>query len=82
LTIKKRTCYEDVVVNKPIVFRQFDGLRLGEGGDFTTNFFTKHAFQIYKKLSYEARNRHFCQTAVSGWAFVSQLKLPLKNFHQ
>jgi hypothetical protein len=25
LTIKKRTCYEDVVVNKPIVFRQFDG---------------------------------------------------------
>jgi hypothetical protein len=34
LTIKKRTCYEDVVVNKPIVFRQFDGLQLQEVGDF------------------------------------------------
>jgi len=33
---------------------------------FTTNFFTKYAFQIYAKLSYEALNRHFCQTAVTG----------------
>jgi hypothetical protein len=50
-------------------------LRLGEGGDFTTNVHTKHTLQIYEKLSYEALNRHFCQTAVSGWAslfFVCQ----------
>lgn len=39
-------------------------LRLGEGGDFTTNVHTKHTLQIYEKLSYEALNRHFCQTAV------------------
>ena len=37
---------------------------------FSTNLLTKHAFQIYEKLSYEARNRHFCQTAVMCWAFV------------
>ena len=42
--------------------------RLGEGGDFTTNVHTKHTLQIYDKLSYEELNRHFCQTAVSGWA--------------
>jgi hypothetical protein len=35
---------------------------------FTTNVHTKHTLQIYEKLSYEALNRHFCQTAVSGWA--------------
>ena len=45
-----------------------NGLRLGEGGDLTTNVHTKHTLQIYEKLSYEALNRHFCQTAVSGWA--------------
>ena len=28
------------------------------------NFHTKHTLQIYDKLSYEALNRHFCQTAV------------------
>jgi len=43
-------------------------LRLGDGGDLTTNVHTKHTLQIYEKLSYEALNRHFCQTAVSGWA--------------
>jgi hypothetical protein len=36
LTIKKRTCYEDVVVNKPIVFRQFDVLRLRAVPTFNT----------------------------------------------
>jgi len=46
----------------------YNGLRLGEGGDLTTNVHTKHTLQIYEKLSYEALNRHFCQTAVSGWA--------------
>jgi len=40
--------------------------RLGEGGDFTTNVHTKHTLQFYEKLSYEAQNRHFCQTAVTG----------------
>jgi hypothetical protein len=30
----------------------------------TTNVHTKHTLQIYEKLSYEALNRHFCQTAV------------------
>ena len=45
-------------------------LRLGEGGDLTTNVHTKHTLQIYEKLSYEALNRHFCQTAVP----VAQLK--------
>ncbi|MFY9307612.1 MAG: hypothetical protein WAQ28_01050, partial [Bacteroidia bacterium] len=39
-------------------------MRLGEGGDLTTNVHTKHTLQIYEKLSYEALNRHFCQTAV------------------
>ena len=42
----------------------YNVLRLGEGGDFTTNVHTKHTLQIYEKLSYEALNRHFCQTAV------------------
>jgi len=45
-------------------------LRLGEGGDFTTNVHTKHTLQIYEKLSYEALNRHFCQTAVISWPSV------------
>ena len=31
---------------------------------YTTIVHTKHTLQIYEKLSYEARNRHFCQTAV------------------
>ena len=44
--------------------------RLGEGGDLTTNVHTKHALQIYEKLSYEALNRHFCQTAVISWPSV------------
>jgi hypothetical protein len=37
---------------------------------FTTNFDTKHTLQIYEKLSYEALNRHFCQTAVISWPSV------------
>jgi hypothetical protein len=41
-----------------------NGLWRGDGGDFTTNVHTKHTLQIYGKLSYEALNRHFCQTAV------------------
>ena len=45
-------------------------LRLGEGGDFTTNVHTKHTLQIYEKLSYEVLNRHFCQTAVISWPSV------------
>jgi hypothetical protein len=45
-------------------------LRLGEGGDFTTELHTKHTLQIYEKLSYEALNRHFCQTAVISWPSV------------
>ena len=36
----------------------------------STNFHTKHAVQIYEKLSYEARNRHFCQGAVTCWRSV------------
>jgi hypothetical protein len=52
----------------PIESHTNDVLRLGEGGDLTTNVHTKHTLQIYEKLSYEALNRHFCQTAVSGWA--------------
>ncbi len=43
-------------------------LRLGEGGVFITNFHMKYTLQIYEKLSNEALNRHFCQTAVIGWA--------------
>jgi hypothetical protein len=39
-------------------------LRLGEGGVLPLNFNMKHTLQIYEKLSYEAQNRHFCQTAV------------------
>ncbi|MBK7243529.1 MAG: hypothetical protein IPH98_06665 [Saprospiraceae bacterium] len=52
-------------------------LRLGEGGDFTTNFHTKHAVQIYEKLSYEARNRHFCQGAVTCWRSVHRVDASL-----
>ena len=37
---------------------------LGEGGGFTAELDTKHTLQIYEKLSYEALNRHFCQTRV------------------
>ena len=39
---------------------------------FTANVHSKHALQIYEKLSYEALNRHFCQTAVMGWASLSR----------
>ena len=39
---------------------------------FTTNVDTKHTLQIYEKLSYEALNRHFCQTAVISWPSVSR----------
>ena len=38
---------------------------------FTTKLHTKNTLQIYEKLSYEARNRHFCQTAVTCWASLS-----------
>ena len=47
-----------------------NGLRLGEGGYFTTELHTEHTLQIYEKLSYEALNRHFCQTAVISWPSV------------
>jgi len=50
----------------------YNVLRLGEGGDFTTNVHTKHTLQIYEKLSYEVLNRHFCQTAVISWPSVSR----------
>jgi hypothetical protein len=40
---------------------------------FTTNVDTKHTLQIYEKLSYEALNRHFCQTAVISWPSVHRL---------
>jgi hypothetical protein len=40
-------------------------LRVGEGGDFTTEHYTKHTLQIYEKLSYEALPRHFCQLKIS-----------------
>jgi hypothetical protein len=45
------------------------GFGLGEGGVFITNVHTKHVLQIYEKLSYEALNRHFCQTRVIGSVF-------------
>jgi hypothetical protein len=41
-----------------------NGFGLGEGGGFTAELDTKHTLQIYEKLSYEALNRHFCQTRV------------------
>jgi hypothetical protein len=40
---------------------------------FTTNFFSKHVFQFYVNLSYEARSRHFCQTAVTSWRSVCRV---------
>ena len=39
----------------------YNVLRLGEGGDLTTNVHTKHTLQIYEKLSYEALNRHYAK---------------------
>jgi hypothetical protein len=41
-------------------------MQLQEVGDFTTELATKQTLQIYLKLSYEALNRQFCQTAVTG----------------
>ena len=46
---------------------------------FTTNAHTKCTLQIYENLSYEARNRHFCQTAVSRCPYFC-LKRCLFNF--
>ena len=43
-----------------------NGLRLGEGGECTTNVHKEHTLQIYEKMLYEALNRHFCQAAVSS----------------
>ncbi|SDD89122.1 hypothetical protein SAMN04488104_11082 [Algoriphagus faecimaris] len=54
-----------IVVKPGLVSITANVLRLGEGGDLTTNVHTKHTLQIYEKLSYEALNRHFCQTAVA-----------------
>jgi hypothetical protein len=59
-----------VIETRKAVFSQPDVLRLGEGGDFTTEHYTKHTLQIYEKLSYEALPRHFCQTAVISWPSV------------
>jgi hypothetical protein len=48
-----------------------NGLRLGEGGDFQHSLSYEALKFIYLTiLSYEALNRHFCQTAVSGCLFV------------
>lgn len=44
----------------------YNGLRLGAGGDFTTELSTKPNIQIYENLSYEARQPRLRQTAVSG----------------
>jgi hypothetical protein len=56
-------CFYEVVANV---------LRIGEGGDFTAELDTKHTLQIYEKLSYEALNRHFCQTAVMCCPYFGQ----------
>jgi hypothetical protein len=37
----------------------------------TTNIDTKHKLQTYEKVSYEALNRHFCQTDVIGMPLLS-----------
>jgi hypothetical protein len=44
----------------------FNGSRLGEGGDFHHKCSYEAQTSIYEKLSYEALNRHFCQTDVIG----------------
>jgi len=66
LKLKKASFKNILSYDHPLIGHNV--LRLGEGGDLTTNVHTKHTLQIYEKLSYEALNRHFCQTAVSGWA--------------
>jgi hypothetical protein len=38
-----------------------NGLRLGEGGDSTTNVYTKLTLQIYEKLSNEALTATFAK---------------------
>jgi hypothetical protein len=56
------------------IFSQPDVFGLGEGGDFHHPprwIDTKHTLQIYEKLSYEALNRHFCQTRVMGSKFYT-----------
>jgi hypothetical protein len=54
---------------------------LGEGGGFTAELDTKHKLQIYEKLSYEALNRHFCQTRVmrSCYYTVVQFFNPIQS---
>ena len=58
-----------------------NGFGLGEGGDFTAELDTKHTLQIYEKLSYEALNRHFCQTRVmrSCYYTVVQFFNPIQS---
>jgi len=56
-------------------------MQLQEVGDFTTELATKQTLQIYLKLSYEALNRHFCQTAVmrSCYYTVVQFFNPIQS---
>jgi len=48
------------------------GLGLAKVAIYSTNFYSKHQIQIYKKLSYEVLQRHFSQTHVITSGFVLQ----------
>ncbi len=50
-----------------------NGLRLGEGGVFTTNVDAKNQTLINHKCVCGELNRHFCQTAVSSCYFLTNL---------
>ena len=51
------------------VLNSHNVLRLGEGGDFTTELYSKRTFQIYEELSCEARTRHFLPNRCCASAF-------------
>lgn len=47
--------------------------RLAKVATFIAKLQAKHEIQTYEKVSYEVRNRHFCQTLVSGSGFAFRL---------
>jgi hypothetical protein len=53
-----------------------NGFGLGEGGDFSTNVDAENQNLIYHKCVCGALNRHFCQTAVTGWLFILSYSFP------
>jgi hypothetical protein len=54
-------CIQEITTSEVITF-----CGLAKVAFLPRNFIRRTALQLYEKLSYEALNRHFCQTAVTG----------------